>query len=120
MNGKCELIVRPYDPKCNSLPDKLLLNDGVVSGGDYSAPSVIFDLHKFKCNIFNELNSKADREKVKERMENQCINTVIFVRESSTSDCLLNPVWLLLINIVALDFLRSKFIGKWCAIQLES
>lgn len=116
VNSKCELIVRPYDPKCNSLPDKLLLSDGVVGGGsgsgDFSSPSVIFDLHKFKCNIFKELNSKTDRTKVKERMENQCINTVIFIRESSTSDCLLNPVWLLLINIVALDFLRSKFIGK--------
>lgn len=113
MNCKCEIIVRPYDLECNALPDQLMLNNGIVNSND----SVIFDLHKFKTNIFKELNSSngkspPDRKKLMNKMENQCIETVIFIRESSTNDCLYNPVWLLLINVVALDFLRSKFIGK--------
>ena len=110
LNGKCEIIVRPYDTKHNALPDKLLLNNGRALSEPSNTPSVIFDLCKFKSNIFKELNNgQADRT----RLENQCICTVVFIRESTTNDSgLYNPVWLLLINIVALDFLRSKYIGK--------
>lgn len=112
INNNCDLIVRPYDKKYNALPNSLLLSDGRVLSNDYSQTSVIFDLHKFKTNIFKELTNgqTADRK----RLENQCICTIIFVRESTTNKSeLFSPVWCLMINIVALDFLRSKYIGKY-------
>lgn len=115
MNVKCEIIVRPYDAKSNALPDQLLLSNGRLTNDDEDFNSVIFDLNKFKCNIFKELNNgRADRNK----LESQCICSVIFIRESSTNE-LFHPIWLLLINIVALDFLRSKYIGKFFSIKFK-
>ena len=40
------------------------------------------------------------------RLEYQCISAVAFVK--SEADLLDTPVWIMLINVVAMDMLRSK------------
>jgi len=63
----------------------------------------LFDLKKFQQNVNRELKRQyPDRQ----RLENQCMTSLAFVRND---DDLLNcPCWVLIINIVALDMLKGK------------
>lgn len=64
----------------------------------------LFDMKKFQTNVYKEMrNSYPDRRK----LEMQCISCVAFVREQT--NILEHPIWVMLINIVALDLLKSKF-----------
>ncbi|XP_018327886.1 uncharacterized protein LOC108738798 [Agrilus planipennis] len=66
-------------------------------------PFKLFDMKKFHSNVNQELRSAyPDRKK----LEFQCLNAVTFVKDSAdVLDC---PVWILVINIVALEMLKSK------------
>ena len=63
----------------------------------------LFDMKKFQQNVYRELkNAYPDRRK----LEDQCISSIAFVRDAT--DILDLPVWVMIINIVALDMLKSK------------
>jgi len=66
-------------------------------------PVKLFDMKKFQQNVARELKrAYPDRRK----LECQCISSVAFVKNES--DILEQPCWVMLINVVAMDMLKSK------------
>lgn len=63
----------------------------------------VFDMKKFQSNVNRELRrAYPDRR----RLETQCLSAVAFVKsENDILDC---PIWVLIINVVAMDMLKSK------------
>jgi hypothetical protein len=63
----------------------------------------IFDMKKFQQNVSKELKrAYPDRRK----LEYQCLSALVFVKnETDILDC---PCWVMIINIVAMDMLKSK------------
>lgn len=64
----------------------------------------LFDVRKFQQNVDRELKrAYPDRRK----LENQCVSAISFVHGAGGNllDC---PVWVLLINVVAMDMLKAK------------
>lgn len=66
----------------------------------------LFDMRKFQLNINREFaRSYPDRR----RLERQCLSAVALVK---SSDSLLNcPIWVLVINVVAIDMLKNKMLA---------
>lgn len=66
-------------------------------------PQQVFDMKKFQSNVNRELRrAYPDRR----RLETQCLSAVAFVKsETDTLDC---PIWVLIVNVVAMDMLKSK------------
>lgn len=63
----------------------------------------LFDMKKFQSNVNRELRrAYPDRR----RLETQCLSTVAFVK--SENDVLECPIWVLIVNVVAMDMLKSK------------
>ncbi|XP_022645158.1 uncharacterized protein LOC111243619 isoform X3 [Varroa destructor] len=70
---------------------------------DFDKPVKLFDMDKFRANVIREMKrAYPDRR----TLEAQCVSCISFVRDSS--DVLQVPVWVMVINIVALDMLKSK------------
>lgn len=69
----------------------------------------LFDVKKFQSNIRRELKEAyPDRR----RLESQCLSAISFVRtEDDVLDC---PIWVLVINVVAMDMLKSKLPPSKC------
>lgn len=65
--------------------------------------SKLFDVKKFQSNINRELKQAYPDRK---RLELQCLSAISFVRNES--DVLNCPIWVLVINVVAMDMLKSK------------
>lgn len=63
----------------------------------------LFDMKKFQSNVNRELSKGyPDRR----RLETQCLSLLAFVKsEQELLDC---PIWILIVNVVAMDMLRSK------------
>ncbi|XP_073958359.1 uncharacterized protein [Choristoneura fumiferana] len=63
----------------------------------------LFDMKRFQANVNRELRrSYPDRR----RLEAQCLSAIGFVKaENDLLDC---PIWVLIINVVAMDMLKSK------------
>lgn len=63
----------------------------------------IFDIKKFQSNLNRELSrAYPDRR----RLEIQCLSVISFVKsENDLLDC---PIWVLIVNVVAMDMLKSK------------
>lgn len=66
-------------------------------------PPQLFDMKKFQSNVNRELRrAYPDRR----RLETQCLSAVAFVKsENDILDC---PMWVLIVNVVAMDMLKSK------------
>jgi hypothetical protein len=63
----------------------------------------LFDMKKFQANVSRELRQAyPDRR----RLECQCISSIAFVK--SEAELLDSPVWVMIINVVALDMLKAK------------
>ncbi|XP_014239303.1 uncharacterized protein LOC106660839 isoform X2 [Cimex lectularius] len=66
-------------------------------------PVKLFDMKKFQANVSRELRrAYPDRR----RLECQCLSALAFVK--SDPDLLECPIWVLIINVVAMDMLKSK------------
>lgn len=67
-------------------------------------------MKKFQANVNRELSrSYPDRR----RLETQCLSIIGFVK--SESDILECPIWVMIVNVVAMDMLKSKLPpGKCC------
>ncbi|XP_031340033.1 uncharacterized protein LOC116168374 isoform X1 [Photinus pyralis] len=66
-------------------------------------PFKLFDMKKFQSNVNRELRrAYPDRR----RLECQCLSAIAFVKsEPELLEC---PIWVLIINVVAMDMLKSK------------
>uniref|UniRef100_T1H0L4 MH2 domain-containing protein n=1 Tax=Megaselia scalaris TaxID=36166 RepID=T1H0L4_MEGSC len=76
-----------------------LQNQALEKGETYK----LFDMRKFHHNMNAEFRrSYPDRQ----RLETQCLSALVFVKqENDILDC---PVWILVINVVAMALLKSK------------
>ncbi len=80
--------------------DILKLPNGLL---ELEKPFKLFDMKKFQQNVNREMKrTYPDRRK----LENQCISAIAFVRNEP--ELLDSPIWIMLINIVALEMLRVK------------
>ncbi|XP_060526858.1 uncharacterized protein LOC132702316 [Cylas formicarius] len=80
--------------------DLLRLPSGTL---EPNKPVKLFDMKRFESNVFSELKrSYPDRK----RLELQCVTAIVFVK--AEAELLKSPLWLLLVNIVALDMLKSR------------
>ena len=80
-------------------------------------PYKVFDMKKFQQNMSRELK-RANPDRLK--LENQCISAIAFggnneedhdldsTDNNSSNDPLRSPLWIIVINIVAMEMLRSK------------
>jgi len=87
----------------NSISNDILKlpNTGLLDPPD--KPFKLFDMRKFQQNVNRELKrAYPDRRK----LEAQCISAVSFVKNEQ--DLLYSPVWMMLINVVALEMLNAK------------
>jgi len=66
-------------------------------------PVKLFDMKKFQSNVNRELRrAYPDRR----RLQCQCLSAIAFVKsEQELLEC---PIWVLIINVVAMDMLKSK------------
>ncbi|KAJ6223298.1 hypothetical protein RDWZM_001843 [Blomia tropicalis] len=93
------------DPNTNaesstSVSNEIIRNNGLL---EFNKAVRLFDMKKFQTNMNRELRrAYPDRRK----LENQCICCISFVKDAS--DMLDLPVWVMVINIVAMDMLKSK------------
>ena len=87
-----------------------IAKDVQESNGELPADTSVklFDIKKFQANITRELKTNGQPNRAK--LENQCIVSIGFVRDAA--NVLDLPVWLMLINVVALDMLRSRLPSK--------
>ncbi|KAH8275216.1 hypothetical protein KR026_002553 [Drosophila bipectinata] len=76
------------------LPNQALESEKIVK---------LFDMKKFQSNVNRELRrAYPDRR----RLETQCLSSVAFVKlENDVLEC---PIWVLIVNVVAMDMLKSK------------
>ncbi|XP_042242340.1 uncharacterized protein LOC121879685 isoform X2 [Homarus americanus] len=72
-------------------------------GLETEKPVMLFDMNKFQQNVKREMRRQyPDRSK----LETQCVCVIAFVKnEPDLLDC---PIWVMIINIVAMDMLKSK------------
>jgi hypothetical protein len=63
----------------------------------------VFDMKKFEANVNRELSrAYPDRR----RLEQQCLSAIAFVKsETDVLDC---PIWIMIVNVVAMDMLKTK------------
>jgi len=96
----CDVFVRGWDRENNSMSKDIIDLGGEL---EFEKSVKLFDMKKFQASVARELRSVyPDRKK----LESQCICAIAFVRDS---DDLLNFCsWVLLINVVALDLLKSR------------
>lgn len=95
-----DIMIRGYDRESSALG-----KDIIEANGNLPAEQSVklFDIKKFQQNITKELrNTYPNRQK----LEAQCIIVIGFVKDSDS--ILEMPVWCMLINIVALDMLKSR------------
>jgi len=86
------------------LPGGLLERDRAVK---------LFDMKKFQQNINRELKRQRPE---RNKLESQCISTLAFVRsEMDILDC---PIWIMVINIVAMEMLGDRMPVDRQGIQL--
>jgi hypothetical protein len=99
--SNCDVFIRGWDRESNSLSNDIVELSGEL---EFERSLKLFDMKKFQSNVARELRSSyPDRKK----LESQCICAIAFVKD--TPEVLDLCSWVLLINIVALDLLKSRF-----------
>lgn len=99
--SNCDVFIRGWDRESNSLSKDIVELSGEL---EFEKSVKLFDMKKFQAGIARELLSAyPDRRK----LENQCICAIAFVKDAPELLDLCS--WVMLINIVALDLLKSRF-----------
>jgi len=80
--------------------DILKLPNGLLQ---MEKPFKLFDMKKFQQNVNRELRRQYPE---RQKLESQCISTLALVR--SEQEILDSPIWVMLINVVALEMLKAK------------
>ncbi|RWS12554.1 uncharacterized protein B4U79_15579, partial [Dinothrombium tinctorium] len=98
--SNCDVFVGGWNREANSVSKEVLDLNGEL---EFNKSVKLFDMKKFQAGVNKELRSAyPDRRK----LENQCICVIAFVKDAPSILDL--PVWCLVINIVALDMLKSR------------
>lgn len=80
--------------------DILKLPNGLL---EQEKPFKLFDMKKFQQNVNRELKRQYPE---RHKLETQCISTLSLVRNEQ--EVLDSPIWVMLINVVALEMLKAK------------
>lgn len=70
---------------------------------EYKKPFTLFNMKKFQTNIENELHSTYPN---RSKLESECLYGVAFGQD--LTDVLDSSVWVIIINVVALDMLKTN------------
>lgn len=99
--SKSNVYVKEIKTEENSIASDIIIAGGLL---EIEKPVKLFDMKKFSMNVNRELKKAyPDRRK----LESQCISAISFVKDCpELIDC---SCWVMIINIVALDMLRSEF-----------
>lgn len=98
--SNCDVFIRGWEKDNNSLSDEITELNGEL---ELEKSVSLFDMKKFQASVNRELKSAYPNRR---KLENQCMCAIVFVKDSTS---LLDvPSWILLINIVALDLLKSR------------
>jgi len=98
--GKAPVYVKNTTEDSAVSNDLLNLNHGLV---DIEKPFRVFDMRKFQQNVNRELR-RANPDRT--RLEQQCVTAISFVKNEP--ELLDSPIWVIVINIVALEMLKAK------------
>ncbi|XP_006624290.1 uncharacterized protein LOC102680870 [Apis dorsata] len=98
---KNNVYIKPTSQEDNAIGAEIARNSqGAL---EHEKPGKVFDMSKFQTNLSRETRrAYPDRR----RLEMQCLSAIVFVR--TESDLLQCPVWVLIVNVVGLDMLKSK------------
>jgi len=97
---KSQVYARPTGEQSAISNDILKNNNGLL---EHDKPFKLFEMKKYQNNLNREMKQQyPDRRK----LEAQCISLVSF--GPSQVDILDCPIWILVINVVAMEMLRSK------------
>jgi len=84
----------------NSLDHEIIkLQNGLL---EFEKPFKLFDMKKFQQNVNREMKRQYPERR---KLERQCISVISFGSSTDILDC---PIWLLCINVVAMEMLRTK------------
>jgi len=84
----------------NSLDHEIIkLQNGLL---EYEKPFKLFDMKKFQQNVNRELKRQYPERR---KLERQCISIISFGTSTDILDC---PIWILCVNVVAMEMLRTK------------
>jgi hypothetical protein len=98
--SNCDVFIRGWDRESNSLSTDIVELSGEL---EFERSLKLFDMKKFQSNVAKELRSSyPDRKK----LESQCISIISFGNDSS--DILSLPCFVMIINIVAIDMLKTR------------
>ncbi|XP_023320851.1 uncharacterized protein LOC111695678 [Eurytemora carolleeae] len=90
----------------NTIEENAVSNDILkLPNGQLEAekPFKLFDMKKFQQNVNRELKRQYPE---RYKLETQCISTIALVKNES--EVLDSPIWIMLINVVALEMLKAK------------
>ncbi|XP_048515825.1 uncharacterized protein LOC105686673 isoform X2 [Athalia rosae] len=98
---KSNVYVKCTNQEDNAIGPEIIRNSqGAL---EHEKPGKIFDMNKYQINLSRETRrAYPDRR----RLETQCLSAIVFVR--TEADLLQCPVWVLIVNVVGLDMLKSK------------
>ncbi|KAL2739487.1 hypothetical protein V1477_010876 [Vespula maculifrons] len=98
---KNNVYIKPTNQEDNAIGPEIIRNSqGAL---EHEKPGKLFDMNKFQTNLSRETRrAYPDRR----RLEMQCLSAIVFVR--TEADLLQCPVWVLIVNVVGLDMLKSK------------
>lgn len=98
---KSNVYIKTTHPEDNAVGAEILRNSqGAL---EHEKPGKIFDMNKYQTNLSRETRRAYPDRK---RLEKQCLSAIVFVR--TEPDLLQCPVWVLIVNVVGLDMLKSK------------
>jgi hypothetical protein len=100
--SRCNIYIKTFHNEFTdcSVSNEIIKNNGLL---ELEKPYLLFDMMKFENNMSRELRSAYPNRK---KLENQCISSIAFVKDST--NILDLPCYVMIINIVALDLLKSK------------
>ncbi|XP_034950123.1 uncharacterized protein exp [Chelonus insularis] len=98
---RSNVYIKTTHPEDNAVGSEILKNSqGAL---EHDKPGKLFDMNKYQTNLSRETRrAYPDRR----RLEKQCLSAIVFVR--TEADLLQCPVWVLIVNVVGLDMLKSK------------
>ncbi|XP_023246375.1 uncharacterized protein LOC106639172 [Copidosoma floridanum] len=98
---KSNVYVKSTHQEDNAIGSEIIRNSqGAL---EHEKPGKLFDMNKFQTNLSRETRRAYPDRK---RLETQCLSAIVFVRMEP--DILQCPVWVLIVNVVGLDMLKSK------------
>jgi len=90
----------------NTLEENAVSNDILKLGNgllEADKPFKLFDMKKFQQNVNREIKRQYPE---RQKLETQCISTIALVKNEP--EVLDSPIWIMLINVVALEMLKAK------------